>query len=66
MKQTSFIVKKKKLRGNLPKNPQKQSTIRNRNFRSNTKPLSMDFTILVDELTLETFYRFRTSELFNI
>ena len=68
MKQTSFIVKKKKkkLRGNLPKNPKKQSTIRNRNFRSNTKPLSMDFTILVDELTLETFYRFRTSELFNI
>ena len=61
MKQTSFTVKN--LRGNLPK---KQSTIVKRSFRSSTKPLSLDFTILIDELTVETFYRFRTSELFNI
>ena len=61
MKQTSFTVKN--LGGNLPKN---QSTIVKRSFRSNTKPLSLDSTILVDELTAETFYRFRISELFNI
>ena len=62
MKQTSFTVKKH-LGGNLP---EKQSTIVNRSFRSNTKPLSLDSTIPVDELTVETFYYFRTSELFNI
>ena len=61
MKQTSFIVKN--LGGNLP---EKQSTIIKRNFRSSTKLLSLDSTILVDELTAETFYRFRISELFNI
>ena len=61
MKQTSFTVKN--LGGNLP---EKQSTIIKRCFRSSTKPLSLDFTIPVDELTVETFYRFRTSELFNI
>ena len=61
MKQTSFKVKN--LGGNLPK---KQSTIEKRSFRSSTKPLSLDSTIPVDELTTETFYRFRTSELFNI
>ena len=61
MKQTSFTVKT--LRGNLPK---KQSTIVKRSFRSSTKPLSLDSTIPVDDLTAETFYRFRTSELFNI
>ena len=61
MKQTSFTVKKP--RGNFP---EKQSTIVKRGFRSSTKPLSLDSTILVDELTAETFYRFRTSELFNI
>ena len=61
MKQTSFTVKN--LGGNLPK---KQSTIEKRSFRSSIKPLSLDFTILVDELTAETFYRFRTFELFNI
>ena len=61
MKQTSFIVKN--LGGNLP---EKQSTIVKRSFRSNTKTLSLDSTILVDELTAETFYRFRISELFNI
>ena len=61
MKQTSFTVK------NLGENfPEKQSTIVKRNFRSSTKPLSPDFTILVDELTIETFYHFRTSKLFNI
>ena len=61
MKQTSFTVKN--LRGNLP---EKQSIIEKRNFRSSTKPLSLDFTIPIDELTAETFYRFRTSKLFNI
>ena len=61
MKQTSFTVKN--LGGNLP---EKQSTIVKRSFRSSTKPLSLDSTILVDEFTVETFYRFRTSELFNI
>ena len=61
MKQTSFTVKT--LGGNLPK---KQSTIVKRSFRSSTKPLSLDFTIPVDKLTIETFYHFRTSELFNI
>ena len=61
MKQTSFTVKN--LGGNLPK---KQSTIEKRSFRSSTKPLSLDSTISVNELTAETFYRFRTFELFNI
>ena len=61
MKQTNFIVKNHG--GNLP---EKQSTIIKRNFRSSTKPLSPDFTIPVDELTIETFYHFRTSKLFNI
>ena len=61
MKQTSFTVKN--LRGNLP---EKQSIIIKRRFRSSTKFLSLDSTIPVDELTVEIFYRFRTSELFNI
>ena len=61
MKQTSFIVKN--LGGNLP---EKQSTIVKRSFRSSTKPLSLDSTIPIDELTAKTFYCFRTSELFNI
>ena len=61
MKQTSFTVKN--LGGNLLK---KQSTIVKRSFRSSTKLLSLDSTIPIDELTSETFYRFRTSELFNI
>ena len=61
MKPISFTVK------NLGRNlPEKQFTIVKRNFRSNTKPLSLDSTIPVDELIAETFYRFRTSELFNI
>ena len=60
MKQTNFTVKK--LRGNLP---EKQSTIVKRSFRSSTKPLSLDFTIPVDEVTAKIFYCFRTSELFN-
>ena len=60
MKQTSFTVK------NLGENlPEKQSTIIKRSFRSSTKPLSLDSTIPVDELTVETFYLFKTSELFN-
>ena len=61
MKQTSFTVKN--LRGNLPK---KQSTTAKRSFKSSTKPLSLDSTIPVDELTAETFYCFKTFELFNI
>ena len=61
MKQSSFTVKN--LGGNLP---EKQSTIIKRSFKSSTKPLSLDFTIPVDKLTVETFYRFKTSELFNI
>ena len=61
MKQTSFIVKN--LGGNLLK---KQSIIVKRSFKSSTKPLSLDSIILIDELTAETFYCFRTFELFNI
>ena len=61
MKQTSFTIKN--LGGNFP---EKQFIIVKRNFRSSTKHLSLDSTILVDELIAETFYRFRTSELFNI
>ena len=64
MKQTSFIVKNLGGEGgNLFK---KQSTIIKRNFRSSTKHLSLDSTILVDELTAETFYHFRTSELSSL
>ena len=61
MKPTGFTVKN--LRGNLPK---KKFTIVKRSFRSSTKYLSLDSTIPVDELTAETFYCFRISELFNI
>ena len=61
MKTTSFTVKN--LKGNFPEN---QFTVVKRIFRSSTKPLSLDFTIPVDELTVETFYRFKTSKLFNI
>ena len=61
MKQTCFIVKN--LGGNHPK---KKSTIIKRSFRSSTKLLSLDSTIRVNELTAETFYRFRTSELSSI
>ena len=61
MKQTSFTVK------NLGENlPEKQFTIVKRSFKSSTKHLSLDSTIPVNELTVETFYRFKTSELFNI
>ena len=61
MKQTNFTVKN--LGGHFL---EKQSTIVKRSFSSSTKPLSLDSTILVDELTVETFYHFRISELFNI
>ena len=61
MKQPSFTVKN--LGGNLPK---KQFNIVKRSFRFSTKPLSLDSTILVDEFTAETFFRFKTFELFNI
>ena len=61
MKQTSFTVKN--LGGNFL---EKQSTIVKKSFRSSIKLLSLDSTIPIDELTTETFYRFRTSELFNI
>ena len=61
MKQTCFTVK------NLGRNlPEKQFTIVKTSFRFNTKILSLDSIILVDELTVETLYCFRTSELFNI
>ena len=61
MKQISFTVK------NLGENLlEKQSTIEKRSFRSSIKPLSLNSIIPVDELTVETFHRFRTSELFNI
>ena len=61
IKQTSFTVK------NLGRNLlEKQFTIVKRSFRSSTKPLSLNSTISIDELTAETFYHFRTSELFNI
>ena len=61
IKQTSFTVIN--LGGNLSK---KKFTIVKKSFRSRTKPLSLDSTIPIDELTTGTFYRFRTSELFNI
>ena len=61
MEPTSFTVKN--LRGNFP---EKQFIIVKRSFRSSTKHLSLDSTIPIDELTTETFYRFKTSELFNI
>ena len=49
MKQISFIVKS--LGENLS---EKQFTIVKRSFRFSTKLLSLDSTILVDELTAET------------
>ena len=61
MKQTSFTVKN--VEGNLL---EKQSTIVMRSFRSSTKLLFLNSTILVDEITTETFYCFRTSELISI
>ena len=61
MKQTSFTIKT--CGGNLP---EKQFAIVKRIFRSSTKPLSLNSTIPVNELTAETFYRFRTFELSNI
>ena len=63
MKQTSFTVKNLGGRGNLPK---KQFTIVKRSFRSNTKSLSLNSTITVDELTIEILYHFITSELSSI
>ena len=61
MKQTSFTVKN--LGGNLLK---KQFTIVKRSFKSSTKPLSLDSTIPINELIVETFYCFRPSKFFNI
>ena len=61
MKQTSFTIKN--LGGNLF---EKQVTKIKKSFKSSTKTLSLDFIIPVNELTVKTFYRFRTSELFNI
>ena len=61
LKQISFTVKN--LGRNLPK---KQFTVIKRSFRSSTKSLFLDSIIPVDELIVKTFYRFRTSELFNI
>ena len=62
IKQTRF-TEKKNLGGNIP---EKQSIIVKRSFRFSTKPLSLDSTIPIDELTTEIFYRFIISELFNI
>ena len=61
IKQTNFTVKN--LGGS---HPEKQSTIVKKSFKFRTKPLNLDSTILVDELITETFYHFRTFELFNI
>ena len=61
MKQTNFTLKN--LGGNLL---EKQFTIVKRSFKSGTKSLSLNSTIPIDELTAEIFYRFKTSELFNI
>ena len=65
MKQTSFTVKNigEGGVGNLPK---KQSTIVKKSFRSSTKLLSLNSTNSVDELTVETFYYFRTSKFYNL
>ena len=61
MKQTSFTVK------NLGRNfHEKKFTIVKRSFRSSTKTFSLHSTIPVDELIVETFYHFRTSELSSI
>ena len=61
MKQTSYTIKN--LGGNLL---EKQFTIIKRSFISSTKHLSLDSTILVDELITKTFYRFRTFKLSSI
>ena len=61
MKPTNFTVKN--LGGNLS---EKQFTIVKKSFKSSTKSLSLNSTIPINKLTVETFYRFRTSELFNI
>ena len=62
MKQTSFTVKN--LGQNLSKN---QSTIIKRSFRSNTKPLSLDSTIPVDDLNFFTNGIFKsTLKLFDL
>ena len=61
MKQTNFTVKN--LEGRIL--PKKQFTIVKRIFRFSTKLLFLDSTIPVNELTAETFYRFRTSKLFR-
>ena len=64
MKQTSFTVKNLGwVGGNLFK---QESTIVKRSFRSSTKLLSLNSTNPIGELTVETFYRFRTSEFFHI
>ena len=64
MKQTSFTAKSiGEGGGNLPK---KQSTIIKKSFRSSTKLLSLNTTNSVDEITVETFYCFRTSKLYNL
>ena len=61
MKQTSYTIK------NLGRNLlEKQFTIIKRSFISSIKLLSLDSTILVDELTTEIFYRFRTFKLSSI
>ena len=58
IKQTSFTLKT--LGRNLLKN---QSTIVKRNLRSSKKLLSLDSSISVNELIVETFYHIKTFEL---
>ena len=57
MKKTSFTVKKPS---------EKAIHYSKEKFQIQYKTFIPDFTIPVDELTTETFYYFRTSELFNI
>ena len=58
IKQTSFTLKT--LGRNLLKN---QSTIVKRNLRFSKKLLSLDSSISVNELIVETFYHIKTFEL---
>ena len=61
MKQTSFTKKKPRV-----KPSRKAIHYSKEKFQIYYKPLSLDSTIPIDELTAETFYHLRTSELFNI
>ena len=64
----SYSGKVNKTRYDNPRKPMKQTsfTVKKLGGKPSTKPLSLDSTIPVDELTIETFYHFRSSEFFNI